>query len=533
MKKNLLALSIAAMVGGLSGVANAQVVVDTTGAGGRLISNAAAFGKLAAPAPVPVGVPLADNTVYQASALRNSTTGIGHILFVPYFTTQGDHATLLNLVNNDQTNGKAVKLRFRGAANSDDLFDITVYLSPGDVWSANISRNGADELTALSALTTDDTSCTLPSAAQIKETAGKFSTQRVLNNAPAETREGYVEILNVADVTPGSALFTATKHVAGKVPCTQAVMDLQATPLKANDKDHDPVARGYSWPTGGLSANWTIVDVGTKASFSGEAVALRAVPTLGGVFFPDRAAAANLVFSPQTTDNVARADALQLTADPLLQLLNGPVRPASYDFPDLSTPYTAGSVTPEIQAQELADALTTFSVSNEYLTNPAVSFATDWVFSMPTRRYAVAMNYEAKGMLFNAGVTKNFTLANTSLNKEKTRICVDAGPLKAYDREEQSRTTFVISPSEGLKFCGETSVLTFNGKGSVLGAKIAVQDIVTGFTDGWLKITTNGAALNSGLPVMGYAVGKAVGANARNFGGTWMHRTNTVANQGF
>ena len=64
MKKNLLALSIAAMVGGLSGVANAAVGVDTTGAGGRLIGNTAAFGKLAAPVAVPAGGPLNDGTVY-------------------------------------------------------------------------------------------------------------------------------------------------------------------------------------------------------------------------------------------------------------------------------------------------------------------------------------------------------------------------------------------------------------------------------------------------------------------------------------
>ena len=513
MKKNLLALSIAAMVGGLSGVANAQVVVDTTGAGGRLISNTAAFGRLAAPVAAPAAIAANDNTVYRAANLSASTTGVGHILFVPYFTTQGTNATLLNLVNTDTINGKAVKLRFRGASNSDDLFDITIYLSPGDVWTANVAANGE-----LSALSTGDTSCTLPSIEQIKETAGKFSTNRVLNNAAAETREGYIEILNMADVTPGSALFTATKHVNGKAPCTQAVMDLQAKPLVANDAVHDPVARGYSWPTGGLSANWTIVNVASKASFSGEAIALRATPTA----VVNQQGAANLVFSPQTTERVANATAL--TADPLLQMVNGPVRPASYDFPDLSTPYTAGSTTPEIQANELAMALETFSISNEYITDPVASFATDWVFSMPTRRYAVAMNYEAKAMVFNNGVTRNFTAANTSLNKDKTRICVDAGQLVAFDREEQSRTSFVISPDDILKFCGETSVLSFNGKASVLGAKLAVNDIATKFTDGWLQIRTPG--LGKGLPVMGYAVGKAVGPDGGNFGGTWVHRTN-------
>ena len=48
MRKNLLALSIAAMVGGLSGVANAQAVVTDT-VGGRLVSNLQTFGTLVPP----------------------------------------------------------------------------------------------------------------------------------------------------------------------------------------------------------------------------------------------------------------------------------------------------------------------------------------------------------------------------------------------------------------------------------------------------------------------------------------------------
>lgn len=525
MKKNLLALSIAAMVGGLSGVANAQAVItDTTGFGGRLISNAVNFGTLAAPAP---GV--------SATDLQITPSGVGHILFVPYFTTQGSNMTLLNLVNTDQVNGKAVKLRFRGASNSDDLFDITVYLSPGDAWTAYVNANGD-----LSALNTSDTSCTLPSAAQIKETAGKFSTNRVLNNAAAETREGYVEILNMADIPPrtapngaNSALYNAIKHVDAKAPCTAAVMNQQAEVLVPFDRVNDPVTRGYSWPTGGLMANWTLVDTSTNASFSGEAVAVRAVGAA------TNRAAANLVFSPQTTDRSGVVGfAAALTADPLLK--NDTVRIASYDLPDLSTPYTSRLVgglpalnTPEDQARELSDALATTFISNEFITDSSVSFATDWVFSMPTRRYAVALNYAAapqNRLAFNrvapTGFATNpyFTEVNTSLNREGTRACVDAGQLVAYDREETTRTSFVISPDDILKFCGETSVLTFNGKASVLGAKLAVQDIPTKFVDGWLNIETNG--LNRrGLPVMGYAVAKAVGEKASNFGGTWMHRT--------
>lgn len=166
-------------------------------------------------------------------------TGVGHIW--PCLTSrhQGTNTTLLNIVNTDTVNGKAVKLRFRGAANSDDIFDISIYLSPGDMWSANVSANGD-----LSALTTSDTSCTLPSIADIKATNGLFKTGRVNpTNNNAETREGYIEILNTADIpenTATTSLYTAIKHVAGKAPCTASVMDQQANELVAGDAKHDP-----------------------------------------------------------------------------------------------------------------------------------------------------------------------------------------------------------------------------------------------------------------------------------------------------
>ena len=160
MRKNILSLSIAAMVGGLG----------------------LAGGAIAAP----------------ATTLKVTPEGIGHILVVPYFTAQDGNATLLNIVNTDETNGKAVKVRFRGASNSDDVFDFTLFLSPGDVWAAEVSQNPS---TGLARLSTPDNSCTLPT--QVNR---DFITARVnpKANLANETREGYIEILNMADVVPGT-----------------------------------------------------------------------------------------------------------------------------------------------------------------------------------------------------------------------------------------------------------------------------------------------------------------------------------------
>ncbi len=508
MRKNLLALSIAAMVGGLSGVANAQSL-NTAGTLDLISFNPDSAADVAL-----VGAPKAP----VAHQLTPTTTGIGHVLVVPYFTSQESNHSLLNIVNTDQVNGKAVKLRYRGAANSDDLFDITIYLSPGDMWTADVAVDSE----GFSRLETADNSCTLPSAADIKSANnGRFVTHRVRNADKAQTREGYVEILNTADIVPGTALFTAIKHVNGKAPCTPAVMDAQAVALSnVAGSPNTPAARGYSWPTGGLLANWAIVDFASTASFSGEAVALRA--TAGNTI--DGAGSGRLVWAPQTNDVVTLANAVNLTADPLLA--GGFVKTASYDFPDLSTPYVAPVapatvVTPADQANTLAGRLAVRNVTNEYLTNSSIQFQTDWVFSMPTRRYAVAVQYGTPNALrFNSAVPAHFTATNVSLDGE-ARACVDSGSMRAFDREETSRNSFVISPNATFRFCGETSVLAFNktdAQATVLGAKIARTNIDTKMAEGWFTINTPG--IGNGLPVIGFAAAKAAG----NFGGTWNHR---------
>ena len=587
MKKNVLAVSIAAMIGGLgfAGVASAGTAYyNATGVA------VAIDGKTAAGPFFPV-----------ADTLVPTTTGVGHILVVPYYSTQDGNVSLLNIVNTDLVNGKAVKLRYRGAANSDDVFDITVLMSPGDVWSANVSQ-----VDGVSTLVTNDTTCTLPANVNAAFTGARA------NNDNAQTLEGYVEILNMADVpallatdetgepsTIANPLYTAIKHVNGVAKCDTIASQLldvvdpaiAATPIvdaataTGSLGRNEWNGRGYNYPTGGLMANWTIVNLSKAGSFTGAATAIAAVAAAT----PNERAVANIVFSPQDSSlqpsDLAAVGAgthpVFLTADPLLAggvnevgAITLPKIPASlYDFPDLSTPYvTDPSVQGNAlaQAETLSAALATVSVTNEYLTSPDVGFATDWTFSMPARRYNVAYNYEGTSAgkdralyaaildyadNINIGVTPTvtpaviddtnvlvgaaglgtyFTTANTTVSTLKTQVCVKPGALAYYDTEEQGAAggSYVISPQPigaALAFCGEVSVLGFNGTSS-LGAKIATQNITTkknastSFTDGWMSIQTPGNG-GIGLPVIGHAFTKALGSSF-NLGGIWAHRTN-------
>ena len=585
MKKNVLSLSIAAMIGGLgfAGVASAGVSTIL-------------------PASAGVAIPgLTTLVPTDATKLTVTPDGIGHILLAPYFSTQNGNGTLLSIVNTDTTNGKAVKVRFRGAANSDDVFDFSLFLSPGDVWTANVSQ---DPATGLSQLYTPDNSCTLPRSAVLNAT--KFKTDRVYGADDAakanETREGYVEIFTMADIppkVPGTALtgvvadagpdaianplFTAIKHTAaGTNPCGLATSDA-TLPAAVSQLAADPAAgadgavkHGMWAPSSGLTGSWTVLNIlGASVAWSGNMSALEARKPGALATDPDVKARGRLVFSPQKDTSVAGTAINGLTADPLLRnsaaAMAGTgtsvITPAQYDLPDMSTPYLVASSYPAPNAVEdlplkhanlLTASLAVKSVVNEYVTNADISAATDWVFSSPTRRYAVGVNYAPPApatkpaTMFNglvetgvanvANVSGYFTTVNTKIGAGGSsgnpiyQACVEpvvgGNSVTAFDQEERTASgEFVVSPGTAKKvlFCGEVSVLTFNGTSS-LSASIAKKDIDTGFVNGWVSIATpgNGAAPGLGLPFLGSSfvkmTGPVVAGQSTNFSITQPHR---------
>lgn len=533
MRKNVLALSIAAMIGGLgfAGVASADVVPGTGDTYSATQMNTT-----------------------DATSLQVSQGGIGHSLIVPYFNAQNGNMTVLHVVNTDTTNGKAVKVRFRGALNSDDILDFQVFMSPGDVWTAAVTA-GAD---GVATLTTGDGTCTLPALA--KGVPQAFVQDR-LNSALSaadkanNTREGYVEIFNMADIpvnTATTSLYTAIKHVNGVAPCTASV--LNAT-LVNHTTEAAAAAAGFNTPTTGLYGDWYIINVAQTTTFSGGATAITALNAAGN---PGRG---NFVHFPQNAN--ANANPMLASADPLFRsdsrdsagnAATVKIAAANYDLPDLSTPYTnlAGlganaALRPLAQATNLTNAIKVTSITNQYANDASISAKTDWVFSMPTRRYNVAANYAATvngafsttaadyRLFSDLGAVgfgdEMFTAGNTTALASNGAICVNADAQTFYDREETTKTSgAVFSPGtvSATRFCGETSVLSFADTGvSVLGASVARQNVSGVYTNGWAVLSTNNS--NKGLPILGSSFIKlsnpsATAGTSGTYGITWDHR---------
>ncbi len=491
MKKNVLALSITAALVGFAGGAQA-----TAGA---------------------------------ASDLALSPGGVGHMLLVPYYSAQGGNVSMIDITNTDTANGKAVKVRFRGASNSDDVFDFQVFLSPGDVWTASVSQ-GAD---GRAQLNTSDNSCTKPNKATLNATpfvTGRLDSTLSVTALANQTREGYIEIFNMADIpSAATGLFTAIKHVSSVAPCA-------GTAWSALDADSvaSLIPGDLTNPTTGLMANWIILNSTDAGAWSGQATAVYAYSTLG---VPSTG---NLVYWPQTGTSVGAA-ASSWTADPLLS--RNTITAAYYDLPDMSTPYVSSAITPSQQAAKLSASIATANVINEYLTVTSFGASTDWTLSMPTRRYAVALTYGATAAaVYNSDNASFFAPTNTTVIARQ--ICVPSLSYSIWDQEENvlnQSNGVVVSPSSpipGVPFCGEAGVMSVNSSAAAASgtlkatvARSELSPVITNaiYTQGWIKILTPGAT-NAGMPVLGAAFLKASSANGR-YGVTWDHRNTRYAPQ--
>lgn len=507
--------------------------------------------------------------VTDATALQvNRRGGVGHMAVIPYYSTQSGNSTLINISNTDLLNGKAVKVRFRSAANADTVYNFTLLLSPGDVWAANISE-GAD---GLAALTTTDKSCTLP---------GNVNGSFVTNRLPAVgftaaqraewTREGYVEIITMADVGPSYTGFVITgspyprdnplfdaitpDYYAGKpMACFTTAVGAAALNALASDPASASAAYGLGLnpPTTGLLVTSILINVaGASVAWTTPTTAITAVDAAG------KPARGRLVFSPQTADAAPSIDLY--TNDPLLRTTSGGgagrIAAKQHDLPDFSTPYVGAGANaldfPFRHVESLSVALAVKTLRNEYLTETSINARTDWTLTQPTQRFATAVDY----------TTTPFTaVSNTSVAGPSpffpptfirdNKVC--AGYFSSGAPEFHLRSGFgsfdtatVTNPDgtpQSRAWCGVAKVLTFDvdvALSSVLRASITAESIYayaspgfhasTSLADaraGWVRMLPG---TSQGAPLIGAAYiqarGPLVSGKSTNFGVLYNHDT--------
>ncbi|MEJ5207644.1 hypothetical protein [Denitratimonas sp. CY0512] len=150
-----------------------------------------------------------------AHAVNLNPDGIGQVLLYPYYTTNGGNSTLISVVNTSDV-GKAVKVRFLEALNSKEVLDFNLYLSPFDVWTANVHLDDGKP-----GIRTSDKSCIAPNYVMPDPATGQARFTEFLNyefeywrpdllgvgghaNSPvynaARKNQGHIEIIEMGDL---------------------------------------------------------------------------------------------------------------------------------------------------------------------------------------------------------------------------------------------------------------------------------------------------------------------------------------------
>jgi hypothetical protein len=378
-----------------------------------------------------------------AQAVSVNADGLGEVLVYPYYTVRdkvagASYTTLLSVVNTTAS-AKAVKVRVLEGRNSQEVLDFNLYLSREDVWVAAIvpTADGA-------AIYAPDNSCTSPPVGKTRETAIPF-VNFAYTGANADgadpsldrTREGYVEIIEMGEITSSALAATVTHNSSGVAKCDPAIIPVDNTGVAMHRE-----------PTGGLFGNLTIVNVLAGEDFSVGATALD--------FWSD-----TVRWTPPDSQTPTIADASPL---------NSTVVDRRYVY---NSTWASGQ-------DAVSAVLMHNSVSNEFVLEPTTKSGTDWVLTMPTKRFYVDIGSgNNSGVLFQ----RNF---NGNLGS-----CDDV-TVARFDREEQrpGAGTPGFSPrppgAPGDALCWEANVLTFNNS-NVFASAIA-QNVNVGYTNGWARI---------------------------------------------
>lgn len=206
-----------------------------------------------------------------ANAVRIDDDGLGQALIFPYYTVQsngGDsYNTYISVVNHTAA-AKAVRVRIREGRASREVASFNLFLSPNDVWTGAIVPGAS--LNAAPRLITTDNSCTSPAfdGAQSAVVPASLTFSNALYSGSNDdgngtgldrAREGFVEMIEMADVTGDSA--TNITHRGTGVPFNCAAIQGSA-------------AISVAAPTGGLSGTLTQINVANGLNFDQDAVAL-------------------------------------------------------------------------------------------------------------------------------------------------------------------------------------------------------------------------------------------------------------------
>ena len=401
-----------------------------------------------------------------SAAVNVNSNGLGQVLIYPYYTTRANMGTYLSVVNTTSSS-KAVKVRFTEGKNSREVLDFNLYLSPRDMWTAAVVNTSTG-----AKLVTLDKSCTAPAIPAGGKDFVNFAYSGAIIEGIAQsggdgesqtldrTREGYFEIIEMGTIT-NTAINTAITHVSG-VPANCAVvqaatMDMgPSSPLVVGGQS----ARADK-SRGGLAGTASLINVAGGTDFGYDPVVLDAFapPSATNIWNPPGSIFPDLTFADLTS----------------VIFNNGTTVTSSWPSGDAT-----------VSALLMHD-----NIINEYVLDNATLSGTDWVITMPTKRYNVPVD--------NPLTTVDPQLFSPFTHKFWLNGACEPVSLSYWDREERSVSVVDFSPPApggGTSLCWETNVVTFNT--SHVLESVNEVNVPVNFENGWLRMSFN--AINVLVP---------------------------------
>lgn len=467
--------------------------------------------------------------VETASAVNVNNNGLGQVLLYPSYTSRNGFDTYISVVNTTAS-VKAVKVRFLEGKNSREVLDFNLYLSPQDVWTGAVVNTAAG-----AKLVTADKSCTTP----MIPAAGVDFRNQLFSGAVVEgftvpaggasdgstqsldrTREGYFEIIEMGVVT-STKYAAAVTHTAAGVPANCALLQSAAVSM-ASGATEGGIPVGVIPPAGGLAGRASLVNVANGTDFGYDATALAAFSDVALWTPPDNILPSLQNTNPRTSVVFKNGAAITTTAWPFGE-------------------------------DAVSAVLMHNSLSNEYTVETGLTAATDWVVTMPTKRFYVPV--DQPNVIVPPAVS-GFIPAPPFTKTYWDGAC-EPVVIAFWDREEQAVTSglqFSPAPVNATQsLCWESTIVSFAPASSatastVLGSTNFVGLPVT-FQNGWARLTFATQSLTSapgqvapagvhtyaGLPTIGF-MAESFKNNAAQpgvlatYGGNFNHKTTTVIN---
>jgi hypothetical protein len=138
-------------------------------------------------------------------------SGLGDLAIVPYFTTQAGFSTGISIINTSSYT-QVVKMRLRRARDSMDALDFNVILSPDDVYTGYVQRDG-DAEDAEIRWYSNDASCTAPQYSVVSADGPSYFIMPDIYREGAE--EGYIEVIGMAAADSAQPIYASSLHTNG------------------------------------------------------------------------------------------------------------------------------------------------------------------------------------------------------------------------------------------------------------------------------------------------------------------------------